>query len=216
MPWGTPPPPPLPPTPRFTNPREEEEKEKEKEDAAALSVSDQRTLYLVNIFIANTARFLNRFSAICEDKLAHVHRRILRLAATLLLLEAKLRSIDDVGEFEKCGDLEAVTSLDQSTVQSPLSLESSPNPPCGSGDPLSVFVSVQQKTSVSSLKSSEGLDVQPSTESIPLSHVSMSVDDPKLSKFLRMLHFGVPEQAVKMQMNIEGMDPAIVNQFGRK
>ncbi|XP_058102634.1 uncharacterized protein LOC131246479 isoform X4 [Magnolia sinica] len=80
---------------------------------------------------------------------------------------------------------------------------------------LSAAVSVQQKTSILSVHS-EGLQVQHLTESIPCQHISMSEDDPRLSKFRRMLHFGVPEQAVRMQMNIEGMDPAIVNQFGRK
>lgn len=60
------------------------------EEAAALSVSDQRTLYLVNIFIGNTARFLNSFSSLCEDKLSQLHRRLLHLDATLTLLEAKL------------------------------------------------------------------------------------------------------------------------------
>ncbi|KAL5998498.1 hypothetical protein ACLOJK_009441 [Asimina triloba] len=111
--------------------------------AAALSISDQRTLYLViisillagwtssssaskvNIFIANTARFLNSFSAICEQKLLHVHRRILRLDATLSLLEAKLRSIDGVGKSEDCGVAEVVElsnqldSNDSSTIAGP-------------------------------------------------------------------------------------------------
>ncbi|BBN01600.1 WASH complex subunit CCDC53 [Marchantia polymorpha subsp. ruderalis] len=64
------------------------------DDPNALSVANQRTLFLVNTFVIHTVRLLNNFSVICEDKLADVHRRILRADATLYLLEAKLRSVD--------------------------------------------------------------------------------------------------------------------------
>ncbi|MQL92076.1 hypothetical protein Taro_024699 [Colocasia esculenta] len=67
-----------------------EDQQQDEAAAAALAISDRRTLYLVNIFIGSAARFLNSFAAICEDKLADVHRRIVRLDATLKLLEAKL------------------------------------------------------------------------------------------------------------------------------
>ncbi|XP_058102631.1 uncharacterized protein LOC131246479 isoform X2 [Magnolia sinica] len=163
----------------------------------SLSVSDQRTLYLVNIFIVNTTRFLNKFSAICEEKLSHVHRRILRLDATLTLLEAKLRSIDGVGECEENGSVEVAGPSNQPESQDPSSVESSSEPTCRSGKPSCAAVSVQQKTSILSVHS-EGLQVQHLTESIPCQHISMSEDDPRLSKFRRMLHFGVPEQMMKM------------------
>ncbi|XP_010249390.1 PREDICTED: WASH complex subunit CCDC53-like [Nelumbo nucifera] len=70
------------------------QRQQQQQQEVALFVSDQRTLYLVNIFIVNMVRFLNRFSALCEEKLAHVHRRILQLDASLTLLEAQLTSID--------------------------------------------------------------------------------------------------------------------------
>ncbi|XP_077251715.1 uncharacterized protein LOC143890928 [Tasmannia lanceolata] len=100
-----------------------------------LSVFDQRTLYLVNIFIVNTTRFLNRFSAICEEKLADVHR-ILRLDATLTLLEVKLRSIDGVGEFAEHGGLRAASS-NSHMPQNTLPTDSSLDPQSGFGEPLS-------------------------------------------------------------------------------
>ncbi|RZC60437.1 hypothetical protein C5167_022202 [Papaver somniferum] len=70
-------------------------------EESIISASDQRTLYLVNIFIVQTARFLNRFSFLCEDKLSTVHRRILRLDASLTLLETQLRSISEEEEEGK-------------------------------------------------------------------------------------------------------------------
>ncbi|CAL9104158.1 unnamed protein product [Musa textilis] len=82
----------------------------EEEEEATLAISDQRILYLVNIFIGNTARFLNSFASLCQDKLADVHRRILRLDANLTLLEAQLRSTCPDQEFKKEASLEATTS----------------------------------------------------------------------------------------------------------
>ncbi|CAA6664198.1 unnamed protein product [Spirodela intermedia] len=57
-----------------------------------VAICDRRTLYLVNIFLGSSANFLNSFAAVCEDKLADVHRRILRVDSTLRILEAKLCS----------------------------------------------------------------------------------------------------------------------------
>ncbi|KAG0586297.1 hypothetical protein M758_2G089500 [Ceratodon purpureus] len=56
-------------------------------------MADNRTVFLVNTFIAHTVLLLNNFSAVCEDKLADVHLRILRLEATTTLLESKLDSV---------------------------------------------------------------------------------------------------------------------------
>ncbi|KAJ1704005.1 hypothetical protein LUZ63_003784 [Rhynchospora breviuscula] len=79
----------------FLVPRERTGDEEDENEAEALSISDQRTFYLVNIFIANATQFLNSFSAICQDKLSLVHRKILRLDASLALLEAKLRGVQE-------------------------------------------------------------------------------------------------------------------------
>ncbi|WOK95596.1 WASH complex subunit CCDC53-like [Canna indica] len=90
------------------------EEQEEEEEVAALSVSDQRTLYLVNIFIGNTARFLNSFASLCQDKLAQVHRRISRLDANLSILEAQLRSTCPKQETENKVPLEGACSSSES------------------------------------------------------------------------------------------------------
>ncbi|RCV32975.1 hypothetical protein SETIT_7G046000v2 [Setaria italica] len=69
--------------------------EDDEESVRAVAVSDQRTIYLVNMFIANTVEFLNSFAATCDDKLALLHRKIVKLDSSLALLEAKLHSIDE-------------------------------------------------------------------------------------------------------------------------
>ncbi|XXG49430.1 hypothetical protein AAC387_Pa02g3619 [Persea americana] len=121
------------------------------EEEAPLSVSDRRTFYLVNIFIADTARFLNRFSAICEEKLSDVHRRILRLDATLMLLEAKLKSVDGVSELEEHPGFDIVRSLDQAMPQNSLNSVNSPVI-SGSSDPSSSSVNIQHDATLAVLR----------------------------------------------------------------
>uniref|UniRef100_A0A0D6R5M6 WASH complex subunit 3 n=1 Tax=Araucaria cunninghamii TaxID=56994 RepID=A0A0D6R5M6_ARACU len=117
--------------------------EAEEEDETSIPMSDKRTIYLVNVFMVHTARFLNRFSALCEQKLAQVH-----------------------GE----------------DIQHPLE----------TSEPLE-----EQNNPVTSTPT-------------PEQHLQMLRDDPKLSRFVRMLQVGVPEQAVKRQMSIEGLDPDLL------
>ncbi|OEL37979.1 hypothetical protein BAE44_0001002 [Dichanthelium oligosanthes] len=79
---------------RLPAPLEDAGDEDDEESVRAVAVSDQRTIYLVNMFIANTVEFLNSFAATCDDKLAVLHRKIVKLDSSLALLEAKLHSID--------------------------------------------------------------------------------------------------------------------------
>uniref|UniRef100_A0A0E0KNU7 Uncharacterized protein n=1 Tax=Oryza punctata TaxID=4537 RepID=A0A0E0KNU7_ORYPU len=88
-----------PPPPSAPATRDEGFEDEEEESARAIAVSDQRTIYLVNMFIANTVEFLNSFAAQCNDKLSLLHRKIVKLDSSLNLLEAKLRSIDDNNAF---------------------------------------------------------------------------------------------------------------------
>ncbi|CAN6234550.1 unnamed protein product [Urochloa humidicola] len=67
----------------------------DEESVRVVAVSDQRTIYLVNMFIANTVEFLNSFAATCDDKLALLHRKIVKLDSSLALLEVRLHSIDE-------------------------------------------------------------------------------------------------------------------------
>ncbi|KAF3337104.1 WASH complex subunit CCDC53 isoform X2 [Carex littledalei] len=99
--------------------------EEDENEAEALSISDQRTLYLVNIFVANAAQFLNSFSALCQDKLCLVHRKILKLDASLTLLESQLRDIQEepsgMSEASHRPTENVVMSKDKSLVPDELS-----------------------------------------------------------------------------------------------
>ncbi|XP_048463923.1 WASH complex subunit 3 [Rhincodon typus] len=53
------------------------------------AIQQQRTVAFLNQFIAHTVRFLNRFSTVCEEKLASLSLRIQQIETTLNILEAK-------------------------------------------------------------------------------------------------------------------------------
>ncbi|KAH9329054.1 hypothetical protein KI387_001162, partial [Taxus chinensis] len=150
----------------------------------------------VNIFTVHTMRFLNRFSALCEQKLAEVHRRILRLDATLTLLEAKLKSVDGLEEVAAPSSFHASPEL-----------PSSENPANETVESSSECVQPSQKPCETSEEQNNSMISAPISEQ----PVQTLRDDPKLSRFFRMLRVGVLEQAVKMQMSIEGLDPDLLN-----
>uniref|UniRef100_A0A9J7ZDN9 WASH complex subunit 3 n=1 Tax=Cyprinus carpio carpio TaxID=630221 RepID=A0A9J7ZDN9_CYPCA len=57
------------------------------------AIQQRRIVAFLNQFIVHTVRFLNRFSTVCEEKLATVSLRIQQIETTLSILEAKLASI---------------------------------------------------------------------------------------------------------------------------
>ncbi|KAF6122571.1 WASH complex subunit 3 [Phyllostomus discolor] len=63
------------------------------------AIQQKRTVAFLNQFVVHTIQFLNRFSTVCEEKLADLSLRIQQIETTLNILDAKLSSIpglDDV------------------------------------------------------------------------------------------------------------------------
>ncbi|XP_062059017.1 WASH complex subunit 3 isoform X2 [Lepus europaeus] len=63
------------------------------------AIQQKRTVAFLNQFVVHTVQFLNRFSTVCEEKLANLSLRIQQIETTLNILDAKLSSIpglDDV------------------------------------------------------------------------------------------------------------------------
>ncbi|KAI5100220.1 WASH complex subunit 3 [Silurus meridionalis] len=57
------------------------------------AIQQRRLVAFLNQFIVHTVRFLNRFSTVCEEKLATISLRIQQIETTLSILETKLSSI---------------------------------------------------------------------------------------------------------------------------
>jgi WASH complex subunit CCDC53 len=77
----------------------------------------RKTLTFVNTFIIHTVHFLNRFAALCEEKLMEVSTQVEQLEITMNLLEAKLQSIPEAA-FESSGPTSQQTQQQSATVTS--------------------------------------------------------------------------------------------------
>eukprot|EP00250_Pteridium_aquilinum_P030184 c40806_g1_i1 orf=86-727(-) len=161
--------------------------------------ADQRPLFLVNVYIIHTVQFLNKFSSICEHKLAEVHRRLSCIETTLALLEAKLKSIDGVDNM--VGASAFTVSQDQSRPSPDGVSENDSSVVSSSGLPSSDSTIAVEQPTVSEVSS-------PRTEQQPVPTIK---DDPRFSRFFRMLRVGVPEKGVKLQMSLEGYDPSLLD-----
>ncbi|XP_038852390.1 WASH complex subunit 3 isoform X2 [Salvelinus namaycush] len=69
------------------------------------AIQQRRVVAYLNQFIVHTVRFLNRFSTVCEEKLACISLRIQQIETTLSILEAKASpNIPDPRAAEAAGD----------------------------------------------------------------------------------------------------------------
>lgn len=150
-------------------------------------VPHQLTLQFINNFIVNTTQFLNKFALTCDDKLRDVHNRIQRLEITMNILDAKLNSIEGLEDVRAA----------ETSVQSQASADGAPPPPPpppGSSQPIQHSQNNQEQVDEVA-ESSGGLKLK---------------DDPRYSKYFKMLNYGIPLAQVQNKMMMEGVDPSIL------
>lgn len=70
------------------------------EKAREEPIQTRKLMILVNDYVVNTCRFLNRFHAVCEDKLHKVSERLTRTEITMSILESKINSVDYVAGIQ--------------------------------------------------------------------------------------------------------------------
>ncbi|XP_067009895.2 WASH complex subunit 3 isoform X2 [Anabrus simplex] len=146
------------------------------------AIHQKRTLAFINHFISNTVSFLNKFARSCEQRLEKFNARIEKLDASLSILEAKLSSISGLENVESAGQ--------------PMQAEKPPE--------TEIKSSVPQESE--NKETHEESNPQPmETESGP-----KASQDPRFAKFFRMIHVGVPIQAVRLKMQAEGFDPSVL------
>eukprot|EP01091_Cochliopodium_minus_P015522 TRINITY_DN5556_c0_g1_i1.p1 TRINITY_DN5556_c0_g1~~TRINITY_DN5556_c0_g1_i1.p1 ORF type:complete len:190 (+),score=56.34 TRINITY_DN5556_c0_g1_i1:71-640(+) len=91
-----------------------------------------KTVVFLNNFIISTTQYLNRFSYLCEQKLAKVARDVQRIEITMSILETKLSSIDGIDKVSAptntTNDTTNQSNLDQSGIPQPPS-DNVPPPP---------------------------------------------------------------------------------------
>ncbi|XP_064617599.1 WASH complex subunit 3-like [Liolophura sinensis] len=150
------------------------------------AIHQKRTIAFLNHFISHTARFLNHFSGVCEEKLSDLSVRIQRLEFTMSILETKLSSIPG---------LETVTAPTSSTPSSESSVSATTTT---AGDSAQNPAAAAQPSETP----------QPVEEKKPEKTVAQ---DPRYAKFFKMLQVGVPAQAIKLKMIAEGLNENLLD-----
>ncbi|XP_058842492.1 WASH complex subunit 3 [Acipenser ruthenus] len=80
------------------------------------AIQQKRIVAFLNQFIVHTVRFLNRFSTVCEEKLASISLRIQQIETTLNILEAKLSSIPGLEDVKVEGSSQRQTAVTNGSV----------------------------------------------------------------------------------------------------
>ncbi|XP_054430601.1 WASH complex subunit 3 isoform X2 [Pteronotus mesoamericanus] len=146
------------------------------------AIQQKRTVAFLNQFVVHTVQFLNRFSTVCEEKLADLSLRIQQIETTLNILDAKLSSIPGLDEvtFEVC----------------PVSVTSVTN------ESRSETTSEQSQNSLQ--------DSGPQESEVTAENILTVAKDPRYARYLKMVQVGVPLMAIRNKMISEGLDPNLL------
>ncbi|CAO2581331.1 WASH complex subunit 3 [Lemmus lemmus] len=127
------------------------------------AIQQKRTVAFLNQFVVHTVQFLNRFSTVCEEKLADLSLRIQQIETTLNILDAKLSSIP---------------GLEDVTVEaSPVSVTAVPSG-SHSESPSEQPQSLQQENLQ---------DSRPQESEVPSENVITVAKDPRYARYLKMV-----------------------------
>ncbi|XP_052609002.1 WASH complex subunit 3 isoform X4 [Peromyscus californicus insignis] len=146
------------------------------------AIQQKRTVAFLNQFVVHTVQFLNRFSTVCEEKLADLSLRIQQIETTLNILDAKLSSIP---------------GLEDVTVEvSPLSVPAVPSGSHSESTPEQPQDSTQ--------------DSGPQESEVSSENTVTVAKDPRYARYLKMVQVGVPVMAIRNKMISEGLDPELL------
>ncbi|KAJ8374045.1 hypothetical protein SKAU_G00046250 [Synaphobranchus kaupii] len=153
------------------------------------AIQQKRIVAFLNQFIVHTVRFLNRFSTVCEEKLAGVSLRIQQIETTLSILEAKLSSIPGLEDVKVEGACPTQVSTEVNG---------------------SVMMSSSQSEVPAAPSSPEEVGELPKTEAAKENILTVAKDS-RYARYLKMVQVGVPVMAIKNKMIQEGLDPSLLD-----
>ncbi|QDZ24875.1 hypothetical protein HOP50_15g74180 [Chloropicon primus] len=166
----------------------------EEEDLGIPSVPDQRILAIVNAFVVNASRLVNRVCVLAENQLADMDRGIHKLQVTLTLLEKKLKSVDGL----EPGQAPAAAATEAQSSSGPM--------PMGGEDLQSNHPQGEDQRG----PEDDGGAAQ-EVEAEDNSGKVKAGEHPVYGRFFRMLRMGVVELAVKQKMQAEGLDGSVID-----
>lgn len=148
----------------------------------------QKTLVLLNNFIANTTNFFNAFSESVEKKISNVSNKITELETLLAVLEAKLNSVPDLNDAVPG---HTSTSQPQTAQSAPATVhQAAPE----AGGPAAV----------------DPVAVAPASEAADSSQIPVS-EHPDYLPFFKLLKVGVPSFVVQAKVTAAGLDGSMID-----
>ncbi|KAL6116728.1 WASH complex subunit 3 [Pungitius pungitius] len=161
------------------------------------AIQQRRVVAYLNQFVVHTVRFLNRFSTVCEEKLANISLRIQQIETTLCILEAKLSSIPGLEDvtIEGIGQRQPAQP---NGASGPTAAIQTNGPPAGTLRPPEPAQTVAEAAATPKAEASE-------------ENVMTVAKDPRYARYLKMVHVGVPVMAIKNKMVLEGLDPNLLD-----
>lgn len=157
------------------------------------AIQQRRVVAYLNQFVVHTVRFLNRFSTVCEEKLANISLRIQQIETTLCILEAKLSSIPGLEDVT----IDGLSQRQPAQANGPTTASQSQTDgqPAGSLPPL---------------ESAAEPATTPKAETAA-ENVMTVAKDQRYARYLKMVQVGVPVMAIKNKMVLEGLDPTLLD-----
>ncbi|XP_059182252.1 WASH complex subunit 3 [Centropristis striata] len=158
------------------------------------AIQQRRVVAYLNQFVVHTVRFLNRFSTVCEEKLANISLRIQQIETTLCILEAKLSSIPGLEDVT----IEGLSQQQPAQANGPSgAAQSQSEAPAAAGTPPPPQLAAETETPPKAESASE--------------NVLTVAKDPRYARYLKMVQVGVPVMAIKNKMVLEGLDPNLLD-----
>ncbi|XP_067110940.1 WASH complex subunit 3 [Osmerus mordax] len=158
------------------------------------AIQQRRVVAYLNQFIVHTVRFLNRFSVVCEEKLANISLRIQQIETTLSILEAKLSSIPGLEDVRVDGVGQQQTTEANGLV------------------PVLNEVQIPSSLPVVPAEISQNVPEPAQEQKGELAENVVTVaKDQRYARYLKMVQVGVPVMAIKNKMVLEGLDPNLLD-----
>lgn len=160
------------------------------------AIQQRRLVAYLNQFVVHTVRFLNRFSTVCEEKLANISLRIQQIETTLCILEAKLSSIPGLEDVT----IDGVSQRQPAQANGPTTAGQSQT-----DGPPAVTLPPPESAQLAPEP------VAPQKAEAAAENVMTVAKDPRYARYLKMVQVGVPVMAIRNKMVLEGLDPNLLD-----
>ncbi|XP_040886393.1 WASH complex subunit 3 [Toxotes jaculatrix] len=164
------------------------------------AIQQRRVVAYLNQFVVHTVRFLNRFSSVCEEKLANISLRIQQIETTLCILEAKLSSIPGLEDVTIDGISQQQTTQANGPTAAPQSQTG--GPPAGTLPPPEPAQTAPEAAATQKAEAAAAAAAE---------NVMTVAKDPRYARYLKMVQVGVPVMAIRNKMVMEGLDPNLLD-----